>query len=81
MEIVHVGFGNILSADRILVIASTNSAPIKRLIQEGKNKGIVIDLTNGRKTKSLLILDSGHLVLSALAPRTLINRLSKNEKR
>lgn len=74
-ELIHVGFGNVLAINRVLAMASPNSAPTKRLVQEGKGKGMLIDMTNGRKTKAVLIMDSGHIVLAAIAPETIAGRL------
>jgi extracellular matrix regulatory protein A len=74
-ELVHVGFGNIVALNRALTIMSPDSAPIKRLIQEAREKNTVIDLTYGRKTKAAIVLDSGHVVLVALQPETVANRL------
>ena len=75
-ELVHVGFGNILAIDKVLAIVSPGSAPIKRMIQAGKSKGLLIDLTSGRKTKAVIIMDSGHIVLVALNPETIASRLA-----
>ena len=75
-ELVHVGFGNILAIDKVLVIVSPGSAPIKRMIQAGKSKSLLIDLTSGRKTKAVIIMDSGHIVLVALNPETIASRLA-----
>ncbi len=75
MEPIHVGFGNILAVNRVIAIASPNSAPTKRTIQEGRNKGLLIDMTNGRRTKAVIITDSGHIILAALAPDTIAGRL------
>ncbi len=75
IELVHVGFGNVLAMNRVIAIASPNSAPTKRAIQEGKNKGLLIDMTNGRRTKAVIFADSGHIVLVALAPETITGRL------
>ena len=74
-QLVHIGFGNILAMNRVVAMASPNSAPTKRTIQEGKNKGLLIDMTNGRRTKAVIFLDSGHIVLAALAPETIVGRL------
>ena len=74
-ELVHIGFGNIIAMNRIIAIASPNSAPSKRTIQEGRNKGLLVDMTNGRRTKALVITDSGHIILAALAPETIAGRL------
>jgi regulator of extracellular matrix RemA (YlzA/DUF370 family) len=75
-ELVHVGFGNILAIDKVLAIVSPGSAPIKRMIQAGKSKGLLIDLTSGRKTKAVIIMDSGHIVLVALNTETIASRLT-----
>ena len=79
IEMVHVGFGNILAISRVIAMASPNSSGIstasKRTIQEARNKGLLIDMTNGRRTKAVIFADSGHIVLSALAPETITGRL------
>jgi len=75
IELVHVGFNNIIAMNRVIAIASPNSAPIKRIIQEGRNKGLLVDMTNGRRTKAVIITESGHIVLAALAPETIAGRL------
>jgi hypothetical protein len=75
MELVHIGFGNILVMNRVIAMASPNSAPTKRAIQEGKSKGLLIDMTNGRRTKVVIFTDSGHVILAALAPETIAGRL------
>jgi extracellular matrix regulatory protein A len=73
-ELVHIGFGNILAMNRVIAIASPNSAPTKRIIQEARNKGQLIDMTSGRRTKAVIFTDSGHIVLAALAPETITGR-------
>ena len=75
MELVHIGFSNIIAMNRVIAIASPNSAPTKRVIQEGKSKGLLIDMTNGRRTKAVIFTDSGHIILAALAPETIAGRL------
>ncbi|MFC1918917.1 DUF370 domain-containing protein [Chloroflexota bacterium] len=75
IELVHIGFNNIIAAGRVVAIGSPNSAPAKRTIQEGRSKGLLIDMTNGRRTKAVIIADSGHLILAALAPETIASRL------
>jgi hypothetical protein len=75
VELVHIGFGNILAVSRAIAIASPNSAPTKRTIHEGRNNGMVIDMTSGRRTKSVIFTDSGHIILAALAPETIASRL------
>ncbi len=74
IELVHIGFGNIVAMNRVIAIVSPNSAPTKRAIQESKNKGMLIDMTNGRRTKAVIATDSGHLILAALAPETIASR-------
>ena len=75
VELVHIGFGNILVINRVIAMASPNSAPTKRAIQEGKNNSLLIDMTNGRRTKVVIFTDSGHIILAALAPETIAGRL------
>lgn len=74
-ELIHIGFGNILAMNRVISIASPNSAPTKRTIQQAKNKGLLIDMTSGRRTKAVIFTDSGHIILGALAPETIAGRL------
>jgi hypothetical protein len=76
VELVHIGFGNIVAMNRVIAMASPNSAPTKRVIQEGRNKGLLIDMTNGRRTKVVIFIDSGHVILAALAPETIAGRLT-----
>ena len=75
IELVHIGFGNIVVINRVIAIASPNSAPTKRTIQEAKSKGLLIDMTNGRRTKAVVVTDSGHIILAALNPETITGRL------
>ena len=75
MQLINIGFGNLISAQRLLAIVSPDSAPIKRLIQESRDRGMLIDATYGRKTAAVLIMDSDHVVLSALAAEKLAPRL------
>ena len=75
MQLINIGFGNMVSAERIISIVSPESAPIKRIIQDGRDKGILIDATYGRRTRAVLIMDSGHVVLSAIQPETVAGRL------
>jgi regulator of extracellular matrix RemA (YlzA/DUF370 family) len=74
-ELIHVGFGNVLAVNRVIAIVAPNSAPTKRLIQEGKAKGLTIDMTSGRRTKAVLIMDSNHIVLAAITPETITGRV------
>jgi hypothetical protein len=73
-ELIHIGFGNILAMNRVISIASPNSAPTKRTIQQAKSKGLLIDMTSGRRTKAVIFTDSGHIILAALAPETIASR-------
>ncbi len=79
MQLINIGFGNIVSANRIISIVSPESAPIKRLIQEAKDKGVAIDATYGRRTRAVIVMDSGHVVLSAVQPETVAGRLYKDD--
>ena len=79
MKLLNIGFGNMISYNKLVSIIGSDSAPIKRAIQEAKKKGNLIDATYGRKTKSVVIMDSGHVVLSALQPETIANRFEKEE--
>lgn len=75
-RLIHIGFGNYLSGGRIVAIAVPSSAPIKRSIQDARDKGLVIDLTNGHRTKSVLFTDRKYMVLVALEPGTIKGRLA-----
>ncbi|MBP3205648.1 MAG: DUF370 domain-containing protein [Lachnospiraceae bacterium] len=72
--LVHIGFGNIVNTEKIIAIVSPESAPIKRLVQRAKEDGTAIDATQGRRTKSVLVMESGQIVLSALLPETIAGR-------
>ena len=76
MQLINIGFGNIVSANRIISIVSPDSAPIKRLVQEAKDSKMA---TYGRRTRAVLIMDSGHVILSAVQPETVASRLDKDE--
>jgi len=76
---VNIGFGNIVAANRIVAIVSPESAPIKRIIQEAREKGILIDATYGRRTRAVIVVDSSHVILSAVQPETVANRLTSKE--
>ncbi len=77
---VNIGFGNIVNSDKIATIINPDSAPAKRMIQKAKEEGLLTDATQGRKTKAILILENGSLVLSALQPETLAGRLNQMER-
>ena len=75
MQFINIGFGNLVSVQRLIAVVSPDSAPVKRLVQESRDRGMLIDATYGRKTASVLIMDSDHVVLSALASERLAPRL------
>lgn len=75
MKLINIGFGNMVSANRLIAIVSPDSAPIKRLVQEARDRGALIDASYGRRTRAVLIMDSDHVILSALQPETVANRL------
>lgn len=75
MQLINIGFGNIVSAERIISIVSPESAPIKRIVQEAKDSKTAIDATFGRRTRSVIIMDSGHIILSAVQPETIAARV------
>jgi regulator of extracellular matrix RemA (YlzA/DUF370 family) len=79
MKFINIGFGNMVSADRIVTLCSPDSAPIKRLIAEAKDTGNVIDVTCGRRTRAVIITDSEHVILSAIQAETIANRLDNSE--
>lgn len=79
IKLVNIGFGNIVAAHRIVAIVSPESAPIKRIIQEAREKGVLIDATYGRRTRAVIVVDSGHVILSAVQPETVANRLGSKE--
>ena len=78
MKFINIGFGNMVASDRIITIVSPDSAPVKRLIQDAKDGGRVIDVSCGRKTRSVIITDSEHVILSAIQSETIANRLDGN---
>jgi len=79
IKLVNIGFGNIVSANRIVAIVSPESAPIKRIITEARDKGVLIDATYGRRTRAVVITDSDHVILSAVQPETVAHRLTSKE--
>ena len=80
MKLINIGFGNMVSAGRLIAIVSPESAPIKRMVQEARDRGVLIDATYGRRTRAVLIMDSDHIVLSALQPETVAGRLGGREQ-
>ncbi|MBW7573998.1 MULTISPECIES: extracellular matrix/biofilm regulator RemA [Caproiciproducens] len=80
MKLINIGFGNMVSANRLVAIVSPESAPIKRVIQDAKERGTLIDATYGRRTRAVIITDSDHVILSAVQPETVANRLNDREE-
>ena len=78
MQLVNIGFGNIIAANKIVAIVSPESAPIKRMVQEAKDAKTAVDATCGRRTRAVLIMDSGHIILSAVQPETVAGRVDKD---
>ncbi len=75
IKLINIGFGNIVMMNRVVAIVSPESAPIKRSVQEARERGILIDATHGRRTRAVIITDSGNIILSSLQPETLANRI------
>jgi regulator of extracellular matrix RemA (YlzA/DUF370 family) len=80
MKLINIGFGNMVSANRLVAIVSPESAPIKRVIQDAKERGTLIDATYGRRTRAVIVTDSDHVILSAVQPETVANRLNDREE-
>ena len=79
MRLVNIGFGNLVSSERMLTVVSPDSAPIKRLVQEAKERAMLIDASFGRKTRAVIVMDTDHVILSAIAPETIARRLADKE--
>ena len=79
MKLINIGFGNMVSANRLIAIVSPDSAPIKRIIQEARDRGMLIDATYGRRNRAVIITDSDHIILSAIQPETVAHRLEDSE--
>ena len=77
-KLIHIGFGNIVNTEKIIAIVSPDAAPIKRLVQRAKENGTAIDATQGRRTKSVIVTEEDHIILSALQPDTLVKRFHPN---
>ncbi|MBR2283142.1 MAG: DUF370 domain-containing protein [Ruminococcus sp.] len=77
MKMINIGYGNMVSAERIVAVVSPEAAPIKRLVQEAKDSGRAVDATCGRKTRAVLIMDSGHVILSSLITDTVASRIDE----
>ena len=78
MKLINIGFGNVISAKRLVAIVSPDSAPIKRMIQDARDRGPLIDASYGRRTRAVIIMDSDHIILSAVQPATVAHRLDEN---
>lgn len=76
MKLINIGYGNMISSSRLVTIVSSESAPVRRIIQDARDKGMLIDATCGRRTRSVLVMDSGHVILSAVQPETIALRCS-----
>lgn len=79
IKLINIGFGNIVSAGRIIAIVSPESAPIKRVISDARDRGILVDATYGRRTRAVIVADSGHIILSAVQPETVKHRLQTRD--
>lgn len=79
IKLINIGFGNIVAANRIIAIVSPESAPIKRMVQEARDRGMLIDATYGRRTRAVIVADSDHIILSAVQPETVAQRLTNKE--
>lgn len=79
-ELLHVGFGNMVVAERVVALISPDSAPIRRLKDEAREAGLLVDVTQGHKTRSILIMDSRHVILSAIQPETITARFEEGER-
>lgn len=81
MNTINIGLGNFVSADRIIAIVSPDSAPVKRMVSEAKDKGLAVDSTYGRRTRSVIVMDNGQIVLSAIQPETIVNKNSNKTQK
>ena len=79
IKLINIGFGNIVEANRIVALVSPESAPIKRMVQEARDRGMLIDATYGRRTRAVIIADSDHIILSAVQPETVAHRLTSKD--
>ena len=79
MKLISIGFGNMVSAERIIAIVGPDSAPVRRIVQESKEKGMLIDASCGRKTRSVIIADSDHVILSAIQAETITHRMKDGD--
>ena len=80
MRFVNIGFGNVIHAERVITIVSPDSAPIKRMVQEAKDRGMLIDATYGRRTRAIVVMDTDHVILSAVQPETIAGRAGERDQ-
>lgn len=80
MQLINIGFGNMVSSSKLVAVVSPESAPIKRIVQDARDKGVLVDATYGRRTRAVIIMDSGHVILSAVQPETVGSRVNTNEE-
>ncbi len=80
MKFINIGFGNVVSAQKLVAIVSPESAPIKRIVQDARDRGTLIDATYGRRTRAVLVMDSEHVILSAVQPETVAGRVPEGEE-
>ncbi|MBQ8000157.1 MAG: DUF370 domain-containing protein [Ruminococcus sp.] len=81
MKLINIGFGNVVAAGRLIAVVSPDSAPIKRIVQDAKQKGNLVDATYGRRCKAVLFTDSDHIILSAISPETIANRIEEGDEK
>ena len=81
MKLINIGFGNVVASGRLVTVVSPDSAPIKRIIQDAKQKGNLVDATYGRRCKAVLFTDSDHIILSAISPETIANRIEEGDEK
>ena len=79
LKLANIGFGNVVSAGRIIAIVAPDAAPVKRMVQDAREKGVLIDATCGRRTRAVLVMDSQHVILSAVQPETIVHRIESRE--
>lgn len=79
MQLINIGFGNMVAAERLLTIVAPDSAPIKRVVQEARDRSMLIDASFGRKTKAVLVMDTDHVILSAIPPETIVSRMGDRQ--
>ena len=80
MKLINIGFGSLIAASRLLAIVSPDSAPVKRVVQEAKERGMLIDASYGHKTKAVILMDTDHVILSALEPETISQRMQDKQE-